>query len=270
MKKLISILTLILMTIFSTSALAADASTCILLKFSNDTRFRNIDSASVLSDLVVEKMLNSGRFNLSETKAIDENIIAMLYDEKTREILSVQSEINRGNFTPLFEGPAFDESKVQTIATAQVGQTISSSITSKIGSQHNAQYLIQGTIINIGQGDWLNRDVENFAQAANILRSASAVAGLPVMGGLLSSASVKEVSIGVQTDLRIIEAATGKVIWRKVVTGLSKKTQEKIGGLTSGSAKLDSNMYGEAMEDAAQKIVESMMKDLTLYMIYNR
>ena len=195
MKKFISILTLTLtlMIINLTSVFAADAPNCILIKFSNDTRFRNIDSASVLSDLVLEKMLETGKFNLSETNPIDESIEAMLYDEKMREILSVQSEINRGNFTPLFEGPAFDESKVQTIATSQVGQIVSPSITSQIGRQHNAKYLIQGTIINMGQGDWMDEDVENVARSASMLNLFSKASSLIPFGGILSSVGVNEV-----------------------------------------------------------------------------
>ena len=45
---------------------------------SNDTRFQSIDSASVLFDLVIEKMLKSEKFNLRETKPIEHDMETQL------------------------------------------------------------------------------------------------------------------------------------------------------------------------------------------------
>ena len=263
MKRSIAILMTALMMLFTSTALAADeGAPCILIKFSNDTRYKNIDSASVLSDLVIEKMLASGRFNLRESKPIDEDIAAQLYDNRVREISAVQYDIDHGNFTPLFEGPAFHFDQVQSLATSDVGQIISPSITSRIGKEHGAAYFIQGTIINMGQGVYLNKDVEEFE---NVMDTVGKLTGF---GGF--SMSVTEANLGVQTDLRIIEASTGRVIWKKTVTGMSTKSLTKFGAFKAGSSKLDSNMYSDAMEDAANKIVETITKDLTLYMLYNR
>ena len=64
MKKIFLVLTALL--ILSSTTLAQDP-TSIMLKFSNDTRYKNVDSASVLSDLVMEKLLATGRFNFRET-----------------------------------------------------------------------------------------------------------------------------------------------------------------------------------------------------------
>lgn len=266
MKKLTAILTaLLMMVIFASSALAADeGAPCILLKFSNDTRYKNVDSASVLSDLVIEKMLAAGRFNLRESKPIDEDIAAQLYDNRVREISNVQYDIDHGNFTPLFEGPAFQFDQVQSIATSDVGQIISPSITSRIGKEHGAQYLIQGTIINMGQGNWTDEETQQVAGIAS-----RAIGAVVPFGGLFS-ASAQNFSIAVQTDLRIIEAATGKVIWKKAVTGSHTESLTKVMGIKSGKGKIDSDLYAKAMEDAANKIVEAITKDLSLYMLYNR
>ena len=141
--------------------------------------------------------------------------------------------MSRGNYTPLFEGPAFNSKQAESIATAQIGQIITPSITSKIGRQHGAEYLIQGTIINMGNAD----DV------------------LPI-GDFVAQ---KMSGIVVQVDLRIIKAATGEVIWHKAVTGSKIKNTTQIYIFKFGSEGLTSETYSQALEDAAQKICNELI-----------
>ncbi len=263
MKKLQILLVGMLTVIFSTTAFAFDydAPTCILMRFSNDTRYRNVDSASVLSDLVVAKMLKSGQFNLKESIPIDAEIEARLYNEKVNELLGLQNSLSRRNFDALFEGAAFDPKQAQSIATAQVDQIISPSITAAIGRQHGAQYLIQGTVINLGSGEWINEDAQIAQSIANV--------AVKMAGGGGFSFEEQEVAIGVQTDLRLIKAATGEVIWRKIVTGVKRKEKlTEFGGISLGKLKLTSDMYDEAMEDAAQKIVDALVEDIKTHKLF--
>lgn len=116
----------------ATSPTFAEEPICIMLRFSNNTRYKNIDSASVLSDYVIEKLLASGKFNFKETKPIDEDIEAQLYDIKTRELLNLTTSLQSKNLNALFEGQGFDITQAQTIGKAQVGQIITPSITSAI------------------------------------------------------------------------------------------------------------------------------------------
>ncbi len=67
MKKFLVILTAALVSLISATVSAAP--TCVLMKFTNDTRYQNIDSASVLSDLVMEKLLARTNLNFIETPA---------------------------------------------------------------------------------------------------------------------------------------------------------------------------------------------------------
>ena len=145
----IFLLEIIFIFIFSV-AHAAENPTCVLMKFTDDTRFDLIESAESLSDLVMEKMIASRKFNLKETRPLDENIEIKLYNEKMRDLQHLENSLTTKDFSPLFEGAGFDEKKAQSIATAQVGQIISPEITSAIGAAHNAEYLIQGRIFTIG------------------------------------------------------------------------------------------------------------------------
>ena len=244
MKSFVAVLSTMLMMLVSSTAFALsyDMPTCILMKFSNDTRFQSIDSASVLSDLVIEKMLKTEQFNLRETKPIDQDMETQLYREKIRDIENAKRGIIAGNFNALFEGPGFDPSLAESIATAEVGQYISPSITSAIGREHGAKFLIHGTIINMGS-DFFEDEFGNNN------------------GGLLYLHQ-KESALGIQTDLRVIDAETGEVIWRKIVTGVDKKAMTQVGMFKFGSSKMTSDMYSEAIEDAAQKIVDAMTTDI--------
>ena len=80
--------------------------------------------------------------------------------------------------------------------------------------------------------------------------------------GLLGSLSIKRTGIGVQSDLRIIKASTGEVVWTKRVVGIGDQKQFGIGFIKVGSDELNANLYSKAMEKAAQNIVDALVKDL--------
>lgn len=242
---------------------SASAATCILMKFTDDTRFDRIDSAMSLSDLVVEKMIASGKFDLSETRPLDEDIEIKLYNENLRDMNYLTAAIDTGDFNQLFEGEGFDERKAQSIATAQVGQIITPEITSAIGKAHNADYLIQGTIINLGTGAWWSDDYAILSGALN-LATALMSSALPLggLGDFVGGIDISKTGIGVQCDIRIIKASTGEVIWSKRVVGINEKMNLNLGLISIGNRKLNNNFYTEAMDKAAQKIVDAMVVDM--------
>ena len=252
------------------TAFASESPTCVLMKFTDDTRFDRIESAATLSDLVMEKLLMSGVFNFKETKVVPADLEQKLYDERAEEFANVKWSMYYGNFTPLFEGDGFNENKAQSIATASVGQYVTPWIIRSIGQTNGADYLIQGTIINIGTGNWMNTKIQNIVngvnQASALLGSTAAMNLMGALGPLASLAGgfdVKEGGIGVQADLRVIKASNGEVVWHKSVIG--KKVSKEIGlggGLVKiGSDKLSSDMYYKAMDDTAQLITDALVAD---------
>ncbi|MBQ7479441.1 MAG: hypothetical protein IJT01_11210 [Selenomonadaceae bacterium] len=271
--KMKALATAALATTMAVSPIAAEAAegnpTCVLMKFTDDTRYDAIESAASLSDLVMEKMVSSGRFNLKETRPIDENMEAQLYDEKVREMAGFDAAMSTGDFDQLFEGPGFNEDKAQSIATASVGQIVTPSITSQIGKAHNADYLIQGTIINLGTGNWWNEDYMAMSSAINMVSAmaaapvASALGGaLGPLGGLLGGLDIKRTGIGVQSDMRLIKADTGEVVWSKRVVGIADQKQVSLGLISVGTTKLSANLYAKAMDKAATRIVDSLIADM--------
>lgn len=242
---------------------------CVLMRFTDDTRYDRVESAATLSDLVMEKLLNSGKFNFKETRVIDKNLEKLLYDEKAAVFQNARYAMNYGDYNTLFEGQGFNEKWAQSIASARLGQIVSPVIVSSIGRQHNAEYLIQGTILNLGSGDWMENKIADAAQYANTAMSMMGGSGAANMMGplgplssLASSINVKKTGIGVQADLKVIKVSTGEVIWQKEVVG--KDTQKQIslfGGIKIGSDKLNNDMYYKAMENTAQIIADTLITD---------
>jgi len=267
MKKL-SVFLALFMVMFTpiSVSFAAENYSCVLMKFTDDTRFDRIESNATLSDLVLEKLINSGKFNFVETKPINENMEYILYNERATEFQNAKAAMNSGQFNTLFEGPGYNENKAQSITTARLGQIITPSITSSIGKTHNAEYLIQGTIINIGTGNWINGDLMMAAvygqQAMAVLGAAGAASALGPIGAIASSLVPKETGIGVQADLRLIKASTGEVIWIKRVIGKNVQKQYNVLGAKIGSDKLNNEMYFKAIDDASTKIAEALIADV--------
>ncbi|WP_304256092.1 hypothetical protein [Phascolarctobacterium succinatutens] len=254
----------------STVTLTAFANpSCVLMRFTDDTRYDRVESAATLSDLVMEKLLNSGKFNFKETKVIDKNLEKLLYDEKAAVFQNARYAMNYGDYNTLFEGQGFNEKWAQSIASARLGQIVSPVIVSSIGRQHNAEYLIQGTILNLGSGDWMENKIADAAQYANTAMSMMGGSGAANMMGplgplssLASSINVKKTGIGVQAVLKVIKVSTGEVIWQKEVIG--KDTQKQIsllGSIKIGSDKLNNDMYYKAMENTAQSIADALIAD---------
>ena len=272
MKKCIRIFSTMLLTATVSVASMATAyanPSCVLMRFTDDTRYDRVESAPTLSDLVMEKLLNSGKFNFKETKVIDKNLEKLLYDEKTAVFQNARYAMNYGDYNTLFEGQGFNENWAQSIASARVGQIVSPSIVGSIGRQHNAEYLIQGTIINLGTGDWVDNKLANAAQYANsamgIMGGAGAANMLGPLGPLASlagSVSVKKTGVAVQADLKLIKVSTGEVVWQKEVVGKDMQKQISLfGSIKIGSDKLNNEMYYKAMDNTAQIIADALIAD---------
>ena len=261
-KFLVGLIGRVLLFVMLMVSTAEAAPTFVLMKFTDDTRYDLIESAESLSDLVMEKLIASGKVTLKETYPLDEKIEAQLYDEKMRDLRQLETAFETNEFNALFESEGFDENKAQSIATAQVGQIITPEITSAIGLKHGADYLIQGTIINLGTGGWWN---ESFERLSDDVNKASALHGISADMGAISDVMTIDITttgVGVQCDVRIIEAATGKVIWTKRVVGVHEQKSFDFLFMTIGNRKLNNNLYAKAMNKAADKIVAALVDDL--------
>lgn len=266
MKKMLTAFAAVAMAAFMNVNVALANPTCVMLKFEDDTRFDRLETTGTLSDLILEKLINTGKFNFVETKPLPESLEKRLYNEKANEIENLQWSLYYGNYSRLFEGPGFDEKRAQSIATAQLGQIISPDITSYIGRQHKAEYLIQGTIINVGEGAFLYDKAQQIANGAvsaiNAFGSTNAANFLGPLGFIASAISINKGQIGIQADVRVIKASTGEVVWQKRITGKDTTTQVGVAFIKVGSTKLNSNMYFKAVDVTSTLIAKELAADM--------
>lgn len=270
MKKFfLSAITILLAVIFYLPQAQA-APTFVLLKFSDDTRFDALNGtpdapAIQLSERILKKLVQSQKFELMSLEPLTEDIEAQLYDEKVGAYEKFNAAINSGDYSNFFEDGSFDERKAQTIATAQVGQIISPEITAKIGNDHGAEYLVHGTIINLGTGNWLNENLEFISGAVNQYLSVAAAYGSNVLGvlGNFGGIEVQTKGIGVQCDVRVIKAQTGEVIWSKRVTGVGEQNLIGIGPVVFGHSNVSYSLYQKAIDKAVDKISDALINEAT-------
>ena len=204
---------------------------------------------------------------MTSLEPLAEDIEAKLYDEKVNEYEKFNAAITSGDYNNFFEDGSFDEQKAQTIATAQVGQIISPEITSAIGANHGADYLIHGTIINLGTGDWLNENLEFISGAISQYASVAASYGSNVLGvlGNFGTIEMQTKGVGVQCDVRVIKAATGEVVWSKRVTGVAEQSLIGVGPVVFGHSNVSYSLYQKAIDKAVDKIAKALIDEAKIF-----
>lgn len=218
---------------------------CVLMKFTNATRYQALASDEVFASLVMERLLESRRFNLREATPLSEDMETMLYEAEKNALREANEAARSGDFSAMFEGGQFNSAYAPSISMAKHGQIVTPSVTSAIGAAHRADYLLHGTIAQIGNGS---------------------------KKGGFAFVKTKSTMIGVTGELRIIKASTGKVIWVKRATGIGKQDKTTIThvlpDVSFGSDKLNANLYAKAMDELAQQLVDAMLADMNAHRLF--
>lgn len=235
--------------------------TCVMMKFTDETRFHRLDSDERFAEMVLDKLLATGKFNLQSTKPVPQDLEAMLYTDRYQEMQDAKTAIENDDLSAVFESPAFSDQYALTLSTAEKGQTLASGVTSRIGAENHAEYLIQGTILSLGKGSWEDADFRLGTSLASV-----ALNYIPGFGGLLSSIignmSKADTGFGVMADLRVIRADTGEVVWSGREQARAGKSKTNFVVASSGGVELSETDYVKALDKAADKIVQKLVKDI--------
>lgn len=236
---------------------------CVLMEFTNNTRFKRLQPEKILSDLVMEKMIASGKFNLKETRPLAQETANLLYDENVRLIGGMEIAMEEDNFTPLFERLGFDsQEQAASISVAYQGQVVTPSITAQIGEAHNAEYLAQGTIISVGHFSHMNEAMQFAREGVGVLGMILGGRAGRVLEDVASSVEKKETSVVIVGDMRLIKASTGEVVWQKPIISGYKQDKVSAVGVTTGSDTLHMDLVAKAIDQMAQKVVEVLVTDM--------
>ena len=243
-----SIVTILVILISNFSSVSA--SSAVIMKFTDKTRFYKIGSAEILSDLITEKLLASGKFRLKESYPIDISVERKLYERNAAEHDNAEIAMQNENLDALFSGEGFNKNKAGNIDTAVKGQIVMPELTRAIGEKCGVEYLIQGTLENIGFAVTSDESVGTIA---------SIVGG--GIGQIFAGAKTEKKFLGVAVSLRIIEANNGKVVWDKKVIGHSHVTNLSNNKLAIGNNKLQEETFHKALNEAAENIVKAVLED---------
>lgn len=227
---------------------------CAMLTFSDNTRFHKIGGAGVLSDLVLEKLVASGKLSFKETKPLAGDSVMQLYDEDGKMYKIINQCRATGNYNPVFEGRQFDAAYARSVDLAVEGDVVEPELVQQIGRESGVKYLIQGTIDNYGTG----KGVDGLGTASMV---ATMVTGLPLFGAL----SLDESILGVSCTMRVIEVETGKVVWCKKMYEQATVTSVDIGKVSVGTDEMNSKMYYDAMDKVAEKLSATFLEDLQMH-----
>lgn len=119
---------------------------CVMLKFDDATRFAKVDTAGTLSELIMEKLVNSGKFNFKETKPMETDMAQALYENRLAEFKANKASVDNGDYNGIFESEEFGENRVQAIDSAMVGKIVNPKVTKAMGEATGAEYLLQGQL----------------------------------------------------------------------------------------------------------------------------
>lgn len=228
----------------------AGAASAVLIKFTDKTDYKEIGTAEILSDLIAEKLLASGKFRLKESYPIDISAERKLYEKDAAERDNAKIAMETGDLDALFSNEGFDKNKAPNIDTAVKGQIVQPELTRAIGEKNGVEYLIQGT-------------VEGFANYSSSDDTIGGIANLVGgdVGVAFKDAKTEKKFLAVAVSLRIIEAKSGKVLWNKKIIGQSHVSSLKNDKMIIGKDKLQVENFHKALNEAAENIVKAMLED---------
>lgn len=75
---------------------------CVLMKFTDDTRFQNLDTSDRLSENLMVRLLQSGQFNLQDHQEyVDGDMEKLLFEDNYQPLLDGKAAIEQGDSSRL-------------------------------------------------------------------------------------------------------------------------------------------------------------------------
>ena len=217
--------------------------TCTFIKFSDTSSYSKLDTADLLSDLLVEQIVDNNIFSVKEAKTLNEDANKM-YIEDYEEMNAFKEGESTGNFDAMFNDSFFGTKKSKKIYEAVQGEIVYPDIIKNISSENNVSYIIHGTVKKAVSYDTSSQGEMTFHK------------------WIVDFVGANEKNVEVIAYVRIIEGDTGKVIWGNDVKGVGSKLNVSVKEFTFGGKHYDSAMYFNAVNKAVENIVKNIQKDI--------
>lgn len=240
------------------NVVSASNKSCAVIPFSDITFYaKELKTNELYADLVLEKVINDNLFTVKETYVIEDEKVRLLMDGSYANAKKMQNAMSADNFDSIFDSGSFNN-EATDIKYAVLGQTVSPEIIKEIGTLHQVDYLLHGTVCYLGVGSD-NHDTTN-----GLINAAGGA--LKFFTGIdTGKVNISSKGVKVVCDLRLIDVATGKVVWYDKSEFMSKKKNVDVGGVTVGTKTYNSGMYFDSVNRVAQVNIDDLVKEYAMY-----
>lgn len=227
------------LVVFLNMSMVYATPSCVFVKFSDTSSYSKLDTSNLLSDVLIEKIINDNVFSVKETKMLDSDVDKMYIDDYEEMESVKQGEIS-GDYSLMFNNASFGK-KSKKIYESVKGDIVYPEVIKKISLSNDVSYIIHGTVKQAISYEESNTTFKTFL--------------VDLIGG-------KENKVSVVSYVRIIDGNTGNVIWGNETKGVGDKLKINRKDFTFGGKRYDSAMYYNAVNNLAEKIVEKIKEDI--------
>lgn len=195
--------------------------TVVFLKFADNTKYTEINTAGMTSELLLTELADCKYIALVERFPVEDAFAAERRMNATEE---VQHEvIGKQDFRFVFNV------RDRNMNIKRCGDFLPSEDTKVIGEKYKANYLLHGAI------EFLGTDIitdEGLKYYTGISRTT------PYLTAIIT--------------VRLIHAKTGEVVWAKSIRGVSKDNYFEYKGIGGGTKQLNSELFRKAVQKACE------------------
>lgn len=232
-----------------------EASSTAMLVFSDKTRFDAAKGAEVLSELMLEKLVNSGKISFKDNVLLNSASVQQLYGEDMEFYKLINSCRATGNYNPVFESYKFNPAYANSIDLAKEGDIVEPRLLKRIGEESGVRYVLQGTIERYGT----DRDDSTVSGVAN------AIFGLSGLFGLMGAVSTDTKTLAVTCTVRLLDTTTGKVVYSRRAMAREKIADVKVLDANVGADEMNTKMFYNVMDKVADKLAGEILADVAAH-----
>lgn len=236
------------------AALAADS--CMFMKFDDNSGYYKLKAEETMSDLVTERLVESGLLNIGVERQISAEDSRLIYDSGYVTKNLIANGKAKNNFNDIFGTDSSGHNKVMAISLAKLGDVVSPEALKEIREKYGVKYIIQGNVLHLGSASWVNEEAN---MAANLVSAIIKVFGNVDIGKF----DFGKVGIGSECDLKVVDTETGKVIWCRTECALGKKSHVTSTYGEFGTKDLDGEMLYQALEKTSMALADALIADIS-------
>lgn len=204
--------------------------TTVFLKFADNTKYTEINTASMTSELLLTELTECKYISLVERFPIVDAINA---EKKMNATEEAQHEaIEKQDFGFVFNV------EERSMNSKRRGDSLPSDDTRLIGEKYKANYLLHGAIEFLGTDIITDEGLKYYTGISRTTLYLTAI-----------------------ITVRLIHANTGEVVWAKSIRGISKDNFFEYQGIGVGTKKLNSQLFFKAVKKACEITKKELTAD---------